>query len=187
MKREADTVDVRSLPRDPAERLERILDFVGQDILGFRNNAIRSVFAQLERTEFEGVSPYDAKFFERASSALSQEGREVAQELCRRTLTEFMVQLMRMIDCTGNNNPLGSDHGLQYRFAVEVCHYPRERRTSGRATDRDPDEPADSFVPPDKEEDQAEFGRVVDSFDLTAGRLYFPKYWYRWANKYGAD
>ena len=70
---------------------------------------------------------------------------------------------MMMLWCDGRNNPIGSDHGLNYRLSAEVRHYPEIEET------------VDSEFDP---------GAVREEHDLTTGELQFPKYWHRWMNRF---
>jgi hypothetical protein len=202
MHREADRTSFEDLPQDTKERHEKIMHFVGQDIMDRKQNALTLVFRHLEGANpGSGLLPYDAKFFEDAAAKLDLEQREIAKKLCSRVLSDFMESFMTMLSCHGRNNPLGSEHGLQYHLTVDVCHYPKTRNYATKAryetTDGDDadesDDPIGSFVPVDADESNASaaeedtYGRVCESHDLAHGsELHFPRYWHRWMNKFKA-
>jgi hypothetical protein len=201
MHREADRTSFKDLPESPEERHEKMLHFLGQDLMAHKENAMTLAFRHLEGAKpGSGLLPYDAKFFEAAAAKLDPEQREIAKKLCSRVLTNFMESFMTMICCHGRNNLLGSEHGLQYHLTVDVCHYPRTKNYASKArhetSDDDADEsddPIGSFVPVDADEGNASaseedtYGRVCESHDLAhGGELHFPQYWYRWMNKFKA-
>ena len=200
MHREADRTPFEELPKDSKERHEKIMHFVGQDIMDRKQNAMTSVFRHLDGTNpGTGLLPYDAKFFEEAAAKLDPEQREIAKKLCSRVLTDFMESFMTMISCHGHNNRLGSEHGLQYHLTVDVCHYPKPRdggvlteRELAVLEDEESDDPIKSFVPvegagTDETTSKEAYGRVCESHDLGhGGQLHFPHYWHRWMSKFKA-
>src|SRR5688572_14064891 len=58
MKRIADGINYAKLPEDPGERHEQLLECFGQDLVGLRNDAIKGVYGQLDRTSWESLLPY---------------------------------------------------------------------------------------------------------------------------------
>ena len=187
MKRIADTIQLQDLPEDPDERLERLLDFVGQDIIGIRNEAFEQIFKELDRESWNNLLPFDAKFFRKASDALDDEQREIARKLAERVLTYFMTRFMTMISCHGQNNPLGPEHGMQYRFGLELQQYPTTptERSCRPSIDSDVSDPIEAFEPVDNwEEHDIDSSSPSESFDLTSSNTEFAKYWHHWQHQY---
>ena len=156
MKRLADITEFDDLPEDPSERHEMIMNFVGQEIVGFRNEALERIFGELDRNDWEHLLPYDAKFFEDASEALDADQRDVARKLTERAFTHFMYRFLTMLSCDGRNHPLGTKHGLHYNWNAQVRYYPKSEREADR------------------------HGDVIEEHDLNEGELELSKYWNRW-------
>ena len=187
MKRLADTTEFSDLPVDTEERHERILDFVGQDIIGFRNEALECVFGELEKNGRENLLPYDADFFNKAASSLEPSQREIARKLAERVITHFMDRFMTMVACEGRNNPLGRDHGLHHDWKVQIRSYPKNEtlRSSVEEQMVDLDDPINAFEPVDETQLADDgFGAVLEEHQVTQGELWFPKYWHRWLNRF---
>ena len=156
MKRQADITEFDDLPDDPSERREMIMNFVGQEIVGFRNEALEQNFAELDRDDWEHLLPDDAKFFEEASQALDADQKEIARELTERALNYFMYCFPTMLWCDGRNHPLGTKHGLHYNWNAQGRYYPKSEQKADR------------------------FGEAVEEHDLNEGELELSKYWNRW-------
>lgn len=189
MERLADTTSYQKLPQNPEERQERFLEFFGQDLMGSRNDALRSVYHQLERSSWDTLLPYDRDFFSRAAALLSPEQRELSRKLTERVITDFMERLMGMLTADASNQPLGEEHGLRYRLTVEVQHCPREKPTERYCCPRDEDNlDVEDFEPPDAApQSEPDSLAALETHELTeGGKLHFPKYWHRWIIRYGS-
>jgi hypothetical protein len=188
MERLADVASYQKLPENPQARKERFLEFFGQDLLGFRNDALRRVYAQLDRSSWDTLLPFDRDFFRRAAELLSPEQREVSRELTERVITAFMEKMMTMLTSGASNQPLGAEHGLRYRLSVEVQHCPREKPTERyRRSREDENIEVEDFAPPDSAppSEPDTFG-VLEKHHLSeGGELHFPNYWHRWMSRYG--
>jgi hypothetical protein len=189
MERLADVASYQKLPEDPKERQERFLEFFGQDLMGFRNDALRNVYQQLEHSSWDTLLPYDRDFFGRAATLLSAEQREVSRKLTERVITIFMERMMTMLTAGASNQPLGEEHGLRYRLSVEVQHCPRQKPTERyRRPREDEDLEVEDFEPPDAaRQSDPDSPSVLETHKLTEGaKLHFPKYWHRWMSRYGS-
>jgi hypothetical protein len=185
MERLADSTVYERLPEAPTARREQFLSFFGQDLVGFRNDALRQVYSKLEPALWDTLLPYDQNFFSQAAASLSGEQREISRKLTERTITCLLERLMTMLS---SGAPLGQQHHLRYRLTVAVEHCPREKPTQRYAPDPNDDNLAVAgFVPPDSEsqDDFDTSGAILETHELTeGGQLPFPKYWHRWLNRY---
>lgn len=189
MKRIADGVNYSKLPEVPAERYEQFLEYFGQDLMGFRNDALKHVYGQLERDSWDNLLPYDRDFFRGAAASFSPEQREMSRKLTERAITVMMERFMTMLTSHPQNQPLGDEHGIRYRLLAEVHHCPREKPTSKyRRPPRDENMEIEDFEPPDAAEPADTSDRpVLEEHDLSeGGQLYFANYWHRWMRRYGS-
>ncbi len=177
----ADQTQYDQLPDDPAQRHEALLEIFGQDVLGHRNNALRSVFKKIENRG-SGELPYDKDFFAKAAESLSTEQREICQTLAVRVIADFMSGFMTMLCSHSSNKPLGRNHGIAYHLLLEIESLNRTREESSA----DENMELEDFDPPDQRQPSAtEPDASLEVHELqTGGRLFFPNYWNRWQHKF---
>jgi hypothetical protein len=108
------------LPRDPKERREAFVDFLGQHLFSTRNQqmaAIRRLIESAEDRSRLGTifrRPYEAV------GALDPVERQAAVALAQTAVDRFIQCLLAMLQNIGSDVRLGEKHALRYRLWLEV-------------------------------------------------------------------
>lgn len=114
------SLDYTSLPIDPADRHEALVDFFGQVLMRLRNwsleasrtlvesNEAREKLATIRRGCFDGVA------------RLSPEQRKEAMLLAEDTLDGFIERFLWLLGNEGTDDRIGPSHAYRLRIEMEV-------------------------------------------------------------------
>ncbi|MBI1321660.1 hypothetical protein GC170_00515 [bacterium] len=114
-------IDFETLPPDPAERHEELVDVFGRYLFWLRNWSVSATqeLAESEEARAKLGTIWRKKYDELA--ALTPEQRGIAFEIAEASVDRFIQLFLTMMADMGTDQRLGRDHAIRFNLEMEIC------------------------------------------------------------------
>lgn len=114
-------IDFATLPSDPRERHEVLVDLFGRYVLWLRNWTVRATGELTESEEARDKIGTIRREKYDDLAALTPEQQDVARKISEATVDRFIQLLLTTLAGTGVDQRLGNDHAIRFKLDMEIC------------------------------------------------------------------
>ncbi len=112
--------NLATIPTDPKERHEELVELFGQYVMWLRNWTLSSTRSLVDSADLrEKMGTILRRPYEEAAK-LSEEDRKRAIELADSTVDGFIELLLRVLAHVGGDFSLGPKHSVRYKLVMEI-------------------------------------------------------------------
>ena len=114
-------VSYESLPTDPKQRHEDLVDAFGQYLFWVRDETLTKMRTLIDSPDArEQLGTMFREAYEQAAQ-LSDGDKQIAARLAEAAVDSFAALFLVVISGVGFDDPIGPNHVLRFRFAIEIC------------------------------------------------------------------
>lgn len=114
-------IDGDTLPVDPKERHEALVNVFGQYLFWARHQTMQAIRSRGDSSEERSALGQQCRTDFDEIAQLRPEDRERAYAIAQRAMDIFARMMLTMISGQGFDDSLGQHHVFRYRLTMEIC------------------------------------------------------------------